>query len=107
MRKPIAASIWLILAVCGCGNQNLYFGTPDLLHPGTLARQRWRAEVFDPYPVPYLGTPVEGARPLQYKTPAPEAEDHLGDLKTRFGPPPPKYWLQPEFFWNGRITGGG
>jgi hypothetical protein len=94
-----------MLAPSGRGNQNRDFGTPDLLHPGTLARQRWRAEVFDPYPVPYLGTPVEGARPLQYKTPAPETEDHLDELKTRFGPPPPKSWLQSEFFRHRPVTG--
>ncbi len=63
MRTSIAASIGLILAATGCGNQNPHFGTPDILHPGSLAYQRWRAEVFDPYPVPYLGTPVEGRMP--------------------------------------------
>jgi hypothetical protein len=100
MRKSIAASISLILAIAGCsGPQNPKFGTPDLLHPGSLAYQRWRAEKFDPYPTPYLGTPVEGARPPQYKTPVPEVQDSLDrpyGLQYRLGPPPfSKYDLQP------------
>jgi hypothetical protein len=91
MRKSIAASIGLLLGIAGCNTMAM----PNILHPGSLAYQRWRAEVFDPYPVPYLGTPVEGARPTQYKTPVPEPQDSGPALFDRFGPPPQKYSLQP------------
>jgi hypothetical protein len=91
MRKLLAAA-GLIVAASGCSNS---LAMPNLLHPGSLAYQRWRAEVFDPYPVPYLGTPVEGARPLQYKTPVPEPSDNGPALYDRFGPPPSKYDIQP------------
>ena len=94
MRTSIAATIGLLLLACaGCGS----LAMPDLLHPGSLAYQRWRAEVFDPYPTPYLGTPVEGARPPQYRTPVPEAQDNGPKLYDRFGPPPNKYDTQPIF----------
>ncbi len=101
MRLSIIATLGMALAAAGCGGpQNPYFGTPDILHPGSLAYQRWRAETFDPYPVPYLGTPVEGARPPQYRTPTPEVQDTLArpyGLQFRNGWPPSKYDTTPIF----------
>ncbi len=94
MRKSFALSIGLLIAAAGCGNS---IAKPDLLHPGSLAYQRWRAEIFDPYPTPYLGTPVEGARPPQFRTPSPEQQDNEPALFNRFGPPPAKYDVNPIF----------
>ena len=97
MRTAIAALL-IVLLTAGCGNPNPYFGTPDILHPGSLAYQRWRAEMFDPYPVPYLGTPVEGGRPPQYRTPVPQVQDNIKNpngLIFRNGPPPAKDDLAP------------
>jgi hypothetical protein len=96
----IAAALTLLLAT-GCSST---IAKPNILHPGSLAYQRWRAEVFDPYPVPYLGTPVEGGRPMQYRTPVPEPQDFLlerdhqpGPLFQRFNGEPNRYDLQPIF----------
>jgi hypothetical protein len=79
----------LLLAAPGCAP---YFGWPDLLHPGGFAYQRWKAEVFDPYPATAVG-PTEaglGFRPVWYETPAPLAERDYNTLRSRFGPVPPK-----------------
>ncbi len=101
MRILWAAFVWLLLLpAAGCGNQNPYFGTPDILHPGSLAYQRWRAETFDPYPVPYLGQPVENGRPPQFHTPVPEVQDSLTrpyGLQFRNGWPPRKDDTEPIF----------
>ncbi len=91
MRTSILTLVSLALASAGCSSTAM----PDLLHPGSLAYQRWRAEVFDPYPVPYLGQPVENGRPPQYRTPVPEVQDNGPALFDRFGPPPSKYDIQP------------
>jgi hypothetical protein len=95
MRISIAIAMMIVLlAAAGCSSS---IAKPDLLHPGSLAYQRWRAEVFDPYPVPYLGTPVEGGRPMQYRTPVPEPQDSGPRMFDRFGREPNKYDLQPIF----------
>jgi hypothetical protein len=92
MRSRLTISTVLLLIAAGC---NRSIAMPDILHPGSLAYQRWRAEVFDPYPTPYLGQPVEGVRPPQYKTPVPEPADNGPTLFGRFGPPPAKYDTAP------------
>lgn len=56
----------LVVAAAGCSST---IKKPQLLHPGTAPRQRAAAQVFDPYPLPDLGPPVEGARPIDYTTP--------------------------------------
>lgn len=53
-------------ACCGC------LAMPNLEHPGTEARQQRRADVFDPYPSPGMGPPVQGARPQEYEEPRAE-----------------------------------
>ncbi len=98
MRTSIAVAIGLPLCLLsvltGCGNS---MAMPDLLHPGSLAYQQWRAQIFDPYPTPYLGHPDEDARPPQFKTPVPEPQDNGPSLFNRLGPQPPKYSTQPMY----------
>ena len=80
----------LLLVTTGCNPYT--FGWPDLWHPGGFASQRWKAEVFDPYPDPNLGPlPPGTARPPWYETPAPQVQDNYWSLRDRFGRvPPPK-----------------
>ena len=91
MRKWIWSLLGVTLLSAGCSNSIAY---PDFLHPGSLAYQRYRAEIFDPYPTTNYGTPVEGARPNTFKTSAPEVQTMDGRLINRFGPPPDKYDLR-------------
>jgi hypothetical protein len=58
-----------LLVAAGCSSVE----PPRLLHPGTAATQRTRAEQFDPYPLPELGPPTE-ARPRGFLLPQPDAE---------------------------------
>jgi hypothetical protein len=81
--------IGLLLVAPGCAP---WFGWPDLLHPGSFAYQRWKAERFDPYPatdVGPMGSPA-AMRPPWYETPVPLANRDIYSLTNRFGPEPPK-----------------
>ena len=91
MSKSVCTWIALALAATGCNNS---IAMPSLLHPGSLAYQRWRAEVFDPYPLPDIGTPVVGSRPPQFAIPTPEPQRNGPTLFDRFGPQPIKYSMQ-------------
>src|SRR4051794_7301385 len=88
-----ARTVWLghclvvIVAASGCSST---VAKPQILHPGTFGYQRWRAEVFDPYPEPNVGPEDPGMRPPWYTTPAPEPQRTGASLLNRFGPEPPK-----------------
>src|SRR5580698_4653414 len=91
--RTMQTTIWrwlgmgLLFAGSGCSP---YFGWPNLLHPGGFAYQRWRAEVFDPYPATDVGPTPAGMRPTWYETPAPLATRDYNSLHSRFGPAPPQ-----------------
>jgi hypothetical protein len=76
--------IALLLACSGCGPN---FGWPHL-HPGGFAYQRWRAEMFDPYPATDVGPTPAGMRPTWYETPPAVPARLYGNSLNRFGPPP-------------------
>ncbi|HEX4142907.1 MAG TPA: hypothetical protein VHY91_05095 [Pirellulales bacterium] len=77
----------LLLATPGCDPS---FGWPNFRHPGSFAYQRWRAEVFDPYPATDVGPTPAGMRPTWYETPAPLPDRNYNAALNRFGPAPPK-----------------
>jgi len=80
----------VLLTAPGCGPN---FGWPNLWHPGGFAYQRWKAEVFDPYPatdVGPMGSSPVGFRPPWYETPAPLGTRDYNSLHARFGPAPPQ-----------------
>src|SRR5262245_10088199 len=76
----------LLLAACGCAS----IAPPPILHPGTAQSQRWRAEQFDPYPLPDLGPETE-ARPRGFLLPAPPNErvQNADTYLERYRQPPP------------------
>ncbi|MBX3424180.1 MAG: hypothetical protein KF688_00750 [Pirellulales bacterium] len=67
MRAPLVV-VSIGLAV-GAGCSPTYFRMPRLLSPGSAPRQRAAAEVSDPYPLPDVGPPIVGGRPLEYAVP--------------------------------------
>ena len=76
-----------ILSVCllaGCGTRPM-FGPP-----GTIAEQRNRALLYDPYPSNDLAPPIQGGRPLGFERPRAEPT-HLQESpfarRTRQGAP--------------------
>ena len=77
----------LLLAAPGCV---LISAGPICCIPAGFAYQRWKAEVFDPYPATDVGPTPAGMRPVWYETPAPLATRDYNSLHSRFGPPPPK-----------------
>ena len=58
---------------------------PDFANPGPIGYQRYAALTYDPYPLPDLGPPVVGGRPLSYQVPVPKAV-----REQTFVPPPPR-----------------
>jgi hypothetical protein len=81
----------LLLTTTGCSPfVPEKFGWPNLLHPGGFAYQRWRAEVFDPYPATDVGPTPAGMRPTWYDTPSPLPQRTFDSARLRFGPVPPK-----------------
>ena len=78
----------LLLAAPGCDPT---FGWPNFRHPGSFAYQRWKAEVFDPYPATDVGPTPAGMRPPWYETPAPLRDARLQFARsTASALPPPK-----------------
>lgn len=66
----IAISVFLFATGCGM--------RPNWGPPGTIADQRNRAVLYDPYPSNDLGPPIQGGRPLGFELPRSEAT-HLQD----------------------------
>ncbi len=70
------------------------FGWPDLLHPGGFAYQRWKAEVFDPYPGNRVvgpdgsrtGRPTGVVRNSRLRSRDRNSGTITGTLRNRFGP---------------------
>ena len=91
--RTMQTTIWrclgmvLLLATLGCDPS---FGWPNFRHPGSFAYQRWKAEVFDPYPATDVGPTPAGMRPTWYDTPAPLPDRNYNAALNRFGPAPPK-----------------
>jgi hypothetical protein len=71
----------LVLSLAGCSSTIRW---PNLFHPGNMAKQRTNAVYTDPYPLPDVGPPIVGGRPLGYQAPVPEVT--RGRLFA--GPPP-------------------
>jgi hypothetical protein len=71
-----------LLLVGGCSSTIQW---PDFSHPGPIGYQRYAALSHDPYPLPDLGPPVVGGRPLSYQRPVPKAV-----RDQTFVPPPPR-----------------
>jgi hypothetical protein len=83
----------LLAALVGCN-----VAPPRLLHPGTAQSQQWRAEQFDPYPLPELGPPTE-ARPRGFLLPQPDTErvQNAETYQERFQAlPPPGVYRPPR-----------
>jgi len=86
-----AGIVVALACLVGCSQT---IAPPRLLHPGTAAMQRDRAEQFDPYPLPELGPPTE-ARPRNFLLPQPDNErvQNAETFTERFhqAPPPGVY----------------
>jgi hypothetical protein len=80
----------LFATATGCNPFVPAFGFPNLLHPGGFAYQRYRAEVFDPYPATDVGPTPAGMRPVWYETPPPVQGRNLTASFNRFGPIAPE-----------------
>lgn len=57
--------------------------TPDFGPPGTIARQRARAVVHDPFPNNDIAPPIESGRPLGYDRPPAEAASNQASYRNR------------------------
>ena len=73
MKCPWTAAFALLAAavLSGCADSR-EFGTPTIRNPGSEAYQQVQAQKFDPYPDPYVGTPVAGTRPQDFQSPSAE-----------------------------------
>ena len=73
MKCPWTAVIVLLAAavLSGCADSQT-LGRPTITNPGSEAYQQTRAQKYDPYPDPYLGTPVAGTRPQDFQNPPAE-----------------------------------
>lgn len=74
------AAISVLILSTGCVSTTQW---PNWFHPGNTATQRTNAVYTDPYPLPDVGPPVVGGRPLGYQNPVPEV------TRSRLFVPPP------------------
>jgi hypothetical protein len=72
MRRTWTAAMALLAAAMLSGCCSQYCAWPSFSHPGSEQYQQRRAEKFDPYPDPYIGTPADGTRPREYQNPPAE-----------------------------------
>jgi len=64
--RLIAVAFLVVGLLPGC------LAPPSIVHPGPEAYQQARAQKFDPYPDPNVGTPVAGTRPQDFQNPPAE-----------------------------------
>lgn len=85
MSNPSRNSRWIIagtaLSLLLVTSGGCYL-TPDFGPPGTIARQRARAVVHDPFPNNDIAPPIVGGRPLGFDRPLAEAESSQAGFRS-------------------------